>query len=388
MSSSSRDEYYDEVVRRMASLPRSLLGGFSRAMGIVGGGGGRRQDNHQYHHQYHHGQPLPLPPQQPPTAYPYYPQEPSLVQDEWSFLTTFESSYGQKHPFFYACRFNESLKLAKGDHKFLFMYLHYPDHSNLFTSSFCKETLGSELVIQFLDANFVSWGGLADRGEGLQMANNLRPSTFPFCAVIAPSADDNITVLQQIEGPVSPAELVEILQGTMEDQWVAFGSLRAKQEEKRRNDRRLREEQDEKERVKNLPSTSSPSQVQKPNEVAGKTSNQTLIRPNKVREAAKTSATTSTRENQNRSNVMKGKDTQVTQILIRFPNGERLQQSFSVSDKIQAAFRYVDSLGVDGVGKYRLVLSFPRKVYGVDQMNMSFKEAGLYPKATLFLEPL
>lgn len=47
-----------------------------------------------------------------------------------------------------------------------------------------------------------------------------------------------------MEGPVSPAELVEILQRTLEEQGLAFGSGRAKQEEKRRADRRLREEQD------------------------------------------------------------------------------------------------------------------------------------------------
>jgi len=48
----------------------------------------------------------------------------------------------------------------------------------------------------------------------------------------------------QIEGPVSPAELVEILQRTLDEQGVAFGSGRAKEEEKRRADRQLKEEQD------------------------------------------------------------------------------------------------------------------------------------------------
>lgn len=48
----------------------------------------------------------------------------------------------------------------------------------------------------------------------------------------------------QLEGPLSPAELVGILQRTLEEQGVAFGSAKAKQEEKIRADRRLREEQD------------------------------------------------------------------------------------------------------------------------------------------------
>lgn len=51
-------------------------------------------------------------------------------------------------------------------------------------------------------------------------------------------------LLVQLEVPVSPAELVEILQRTLEEQGVAFGSDRAKKEEKILADRRLREEQD------------------------------------------------------------------------------------------------------------------------------------------------
>lgn len=76
------------------------------------------------------------------------------------------------------------------------------------------------------------------------------------------------------------------------------------------------------------------------------------------------------------------------QILIRFPNGQRKEQSFSSNDKIQAIYRYIDSLGIQGVVSYRLVSSFPRKVYGVDQMRMTLKDAGFYPKASLFLELL
>ena len=55
-----------------------------------------------------------------------------------------------------------------------------------------------------------------------------------------------------MEGPVSPAELVEILQRTVEEQGLAFGISRreehvrakAKKYEKLREDRKLREEQD------------------------------------------------------------------------------------------------------------------------------------------------
>ena len=171
------------IVRRMVSLPRNIIGGVSRVMGhgidLMGIGGGRRnQPNFQ------------LPPPPPP------PLQPAMVAEEWAFLTCFEQQYGSDHPFFYVCRFMDGLKIAEDENKFLFLYLHSPEHP--FTYSFCRETLCSEVVTQFLDANFVCWGGLADRGDGLHMAATLRPGSFPFCAVLAPGSGDSLAVLQQV----------------------------------------------------------------------------------------------------------------------------------------------------------------------------------------------
>ena len=76
------------------------------------------------------------------------------------------------------------------------------------------------------------------------------------------------------------------------------------------------------------------------------------------------------------------------QILIRFPNGERRENTFLSTDKIQSIFSFIDSLGMPGIENYRLISNFPRRAYGVDQMRMTLKDAGLYPKASLFLEPI
>lgn len=376
------EAFCNGIVRRMVSLPRSLLGGFSRAMNhgidLIGIGGRRNQQ--------HISPSYPLP----------YPPEPVVIQEEWAFLSSFEQQYGTTHPFFYACRFVEALKIAEDDHKFMFLYLHSPEHP--FTPSFCRETLCSEVVVQFLDANFVCWGALANRGEGWQMGATLQPASFPFCAIVAPASGDNLAVLQQIEGPVSPAELVEILQRTMEEQGLAFGSARAKEKEKRRADQRLREEQDaayaaalqaDQEREILTKNLHSEARVQKQAEASNRVNNEkdkqsaTKIQHSKVKEA------TTSRETQPKDVASRGNGAQVTQILIRFPNGEKREQSFLSSDKVQAIYRYIDSVGLGGgVGNYRLISSFPRKVYGVDQMGLSLKDAGLHPRASLFLELL
>ncbi|KAK6924818.1 UBX domain [Dillenia turbinata] len=362
-ASRAREEV-NGFVRRMVNLPRSIIGSFSRAIGHTHG---RRNQTLQ-------------------PNFIAYPQEPTIIQEEWAFLASYEQQYGSIHPFFYACRFMEVLKMAEDDHKFVFLYLHSPDHP--FTPAFCRETLGSELVVQFLDANFVCWGTLANRGEGLQMSATLRPASFPFCAVVASAPGNSLAVLQQMEGPISPAQLVEILQRTVEEQGPAFGISRAKEEERISADRRLREEQDtaylaslqldkEKERLKKL---ALEDRVPKHVEASNKAKNE-KIRQNPTKESA-----TIREKPQNKTTNNQDKSSQVTQILIRFPNGERREQGFLATDKIHSVYRYIDSLNFPGIGSYKLISSFPRRVYGADQMNVTLKDAGLHPKATLFLE--
>lgn len=369
------------LVRRMVSLPRNIMGGFSRVVNqgidLMGGIGGRRSHHHQ---NFHSQQPLNFP-FQDPLSFPLH--NPPLIQEEWAFLSTFEQQYGTMHPFFYACRFMDALKIAQDEHKFMFLYIHSPEHP--FTPSFCRETLCSEPVVQFLDANFVCWGGLSSRGEGLHMATTLRVLSFPFCAIVAPAPGGNLAVLQQMEGPVSPAELVEILQRTLEEQGLAFGSgSRANLEEKRRADRLLKAEQDaaylaalkiDQEKERDRKQQKMPSSEHRAPKSASK-------QPNKAKPASISAETSSKTDT---SAVKKG---EVTQILIRFPNGERREHSFLSTDKIQAIYRYIDSLGLAAAGNYRLISNFPRKVYGVDQMSMTLKDAGLHPKASLFLEIL
>lgn len=158
------------LVRRMVNLPRSIVGGFSR---VIGKFGSAKKD------------------QTPQFQYQFQPN-----QEEFAFLSSFEQQFGSKHPCFYNCRFVEALKIAEDEHKFVFMYLHSPLHP--FVPPFCRQTICNELVVQFLDANFVCWGALSDAGEGLQMAATFRPATFPCCAVIAPADANNILVLKQV----------------------------------------------------------------------------------------------------------------------------------------------------------------------------------------------
>ncbi|GJM98466.1 hypothetical protein PR202_ga15481 [Eleusine coracana subsp. coracana] len=269
MSSSSGESLRNscnDFARTLARLPVSIMEGLSRSI--------PRRRSYLSH----------LQPPPPPQG---LPPPPVFVPEELFFFSALEQRYGERHPFFYGCRFADALRAARREGKLVFVYLHDPDHP--YTEPFCRRTLCADVVVQFLDANFVSWGAICDRGEGPGMVASLQPGSFPFCAVVAPVSDESIAVIQQVrgpcpfpfqscsvlrhraahlvcislqvEGPVSPSELVEILQRTIEEQGAAFRSsvpdeqaalaaaLRssraaAEEDERRRSAQRLRQEQD------------------------------------------------------------------------------------------------------------------------------------------------
>ncbi|VAI18793.1 unnamed protein product [Triticum turgidum subsp. durum] len=394
-SSSARDgaggssrNYRSGFARNLARLPSSIVEGLSRSIARRAPRSRPQGIQVPQHHQ--------PPPQWPPLpAAP--PTPPPFVPEELFFFSAFEQQYGGHHPFFYGCRLSEVLAIARREGKHVFVYLHDPAHP--YTEPFCRGTLCSDVVVEFLDANFVSWGAVTGRGEGSGMAASLQPGSFPFCAVVAPVSSESITVLQRVEGPVTPSELVEMLQRTIDEQRVAFRASmaddhaaafrasRAEEEERRRSALRLRQEQDaayleslrkdqEKERSKKTlqegtarpkpkPSTKYPGQAGR------ETSRTTQIRTPAHKETAPSHRTEAN-----------------TKVMIRFPNGERRQQSFGHTDTVREIYKYVNSLGIPGIGKYQLVRSYPRKTYGHQQLEMNLGDAGFRPSVTLYIEQL
>ncbi|KAL6655366.1 hypothetical protein ACP70R_006192 [Stipagrostis hirtigluma subsp. patula] len=374
----------NDLARTLARLPASIMEGLSRSLP-------RRRSHH-----VHLRQP---PPHQSPPAPPTPP--PPLVPEELFFFAVFEQRYGERHPFFYGCRFADALRAARREGKLVFVYLHDPDHP--YTEPFCRGTLCADVVVEFLDANFVSWGAVTGRGEGPGMAASLRPGSFPFCAVVAPVSDESIAVLQQVEGPVSPSELVEILQRTIDEQGAAFRSFRpdeqatalrssrtAEEEERRRSALRLRQEQDAA-YLESLRKDQEKERSRKSlQEGAAKPKAGHELRPRHTghvtRDPPKTAPIRAPAHHKGAS--PSHRTDADAKILIRFPNGERRQQSFRHTDTIREIYRYVDSLGIPGIGSYQLVRSYPRKTYGHQQLGMTLRDAGLHPSATLYIEQI
>ncbi|KAK3030640.1 hypothetical protein RJ639_035844 [Escallonia herrerae] len=309
------------------------------------------------------------------------------------FVEDFERDYGRAGPSFVAEGFMDALQRSRHEFKLLFVYLHSPDHPD--TPAFCGGTLCSEVLSAFVNENFVAWGGSIRASEGFKMSNSLKASKFPFCAVVMAATNQRIALLHQVEGPKSPEEMLTVLQKVLEESAPVLVSARLDAEERRTN-MRLREEQDAAYRAA-LEADQARERQRKEEQERLEREAAEAERMRKEEEEARERAACEAAEKDAAlaklreekalslgSEPEKGPD--VTQVLVRFPNGERKGRRFHCTATIQSLYDYVDSLGCLETEKYTLISNFPRVVYGQEKLSTSLEEAGLHPQASLFVE--
>ncbi|KAJ6833183.1 putative plant UBX domain-containing protein 10 [Iris pallida] len=287
----------------------------------------------------------------------------------------------------------DALQRSQREFKLMFVYLHSPEHPDV--PEFCRRCLCSDAVAAFVNENFIAWGGSIRGTEGFKMSNSLKASRYPFCAVVMASTNQRIVLLSQIEGPKSPEEMLSILQRVVEECSPSLTAARLEVEE-RRNTMRLREEQDAAYRAA-LEADQARERQQKEEqdrlereaaEAERKRKEEEEAQERAVREAAEKQAAL-VRRRQEKAMALgeePEKAPDVTQVLVRFPNGERKERRFHSTAPVESLYDYVDSLDCLDAEKYNLVTNFPRITYGPEKRSMSLKEAGLHPRASLFVE--
>ncbi|KAH6769207.1 UBX domain-containing protein [Perilla frutescens var. frutescens] len=317
------------------------------------------------------------------------------ASEAMDFVAGFERDYGHGRvmPRFVTEGFMDALQRSRHEYKLLFVYLHSPEHPD--TPAFCEGTLCNEILAAFLNENFVAWGGSVKASEGFKMSNSLKASRYPFCAVVMAATNQRIALLQQVEGPKSPEELLTTLQRVLEESAPVLVSARVEAEERRTNIR-LREEQDaayqaalEADQARERQRQEEQERLEREAaEAERKRKEEEEARERAERDAAEREAALAKMREEKALALgpepEKGPD--VTQVLVRFPSGERKGRRFHCTAKIQSLYDYVDSLGCLEVNGYRLVSNFPRTVYGEDKFSSSLKDAGLHPQASLFVE--
>ncbi|KAG0474944.1 hypothetical protein HPP92_014630 [Vanilla planifolia] len=312
------------------------------------------------------------------------------------FVATFERDFSTgltSRPNFVAEGFMDALQRSQREFKLLFVYLHSPDHPD--APVFCAECLCSTMVAQFVNENFVCWGGSIRGSEGFKMSNSLKASRFPFCAVVMASTNQRMALLEQIEGPKSPEEMLAILQRVVEECTAPLVAARLEAEE-RRNNLRLREEQDaayraalEADQARERQRKEERERLEREAaEAEQKRKQEEEARERAVLEAAEREAAITRRRQEKAMSlgVEPAKGPDVTQVLVRFPTGERKERRFPCTARVEVLYDYVDSLDCLNAEKYCLVSNFPRVSYGPEKHSLTLKEAGLHPQASLFVE--
>ncbi|KAJ0964083.1 hypothetical protein J5N97_029205 [Dioscorea zingiberensis] len=312
------------------------------------------------------------------------------------FVTAFERDYGAAataKPEFVMEGFSEALRRAQREHRQLFVYLHSPDHNDV--PAFCRGCLCSATVATYLNENFVCWGGSIRGSEGFNMSNIFMASCFPYCAVVWVSGNQQMELLGQIEGPKSPEEMLGILQQVVEWSTPALVAARL-QDEERRNNLRLREEQDAAYRAALEADQAREQQKKEEQEILEREAAEAERKRIEEEEAQERAAQDAVKKEaalaeQRQEKAMSlgaepEKAPDVTQVLVRFPTGERKERRFHSSATIKSLYDFVDSLDHLNTEKYRLVSNFPRISFGPEKYSLSLKEAGLHPQASLFVE--
>ncbi|KAL2335903.1 hypothetical protein Fmac_010349 [Flemingia macrophylla] len=79
---------------------------------------------------------------------------------------------------------------------------------------------------------------------------------------------------------------------------------------------------------------------------------------------------------------------EVITIVVRMPDGCRIKRRFLKTDKLEHLFDFIDTVRFQGKkpGTYRLVKSYPRCYYSINNCSSTFSEVGLSNDETLFLE--
>ncbi|KAJ7357568.1 FAS-associated factor 2 [Desmophyllum pertusum] len=305
------------------------------------------------------------------------------LEDVLQFKAEFESDYGAVHPTFYQGSYSQALNDAKRELRFLLVYLHSPEHQD--TQEFCRSTMTNEGFREYVNGNMLFWAANVNSTEGYKVSHALREATYPFLAVIC-LRDNRMTVVGRMEGLMNVDGYVALLARLIEDNEPALVVARADRHE-RTQTQQLRDEQDEayyesvradqeKERKKReeedkkrLEEESKRQKEEAKRNRAQSIAQDRLDRKLRIPEEPESS------------------DPDSVRVLIKMPNGKRLERRFLKSHSLQALYDFV-FCDEESPVEFVLVSNFPRKVYAMDcsSEDQTLGNAGIEANALLFVQ--
>lgn len=156
-------------------------------------------------------------------------EPPAAAAQAAEFIAAFTAQYGDTHPAWVATSWREAATAAHADFKFLFVYLHAPEHED--TDTYVRNTLCSPEVVAYVNSHFVSWGGNVQQPDAFNLAGRLNVSTYPCVALLAFSGS-RTKLVAAAQGNVQPQQLLAALRRAVDEQEVMLTAERLEQEER------------------------------------------------------------------------------------------------------------------------------------------------------------
>lgn len=318
----------------------------------------------------------------------------SPAQAAADFARQFAERYGDRRPRWQECGWAEAASRAHSEAKFLFVYLHSPQHED--TEAYCTSTLCNPAFVQYVNQSFLCWGGDIQRSDAFRLSSSLNVARYPYAALLAFSGP-RTRLITCVEGHMGPEQLQEVLAAALNDHGALLWQEQLERQQ-RETDRRLREEQDaeyqrslEADRQREEARAAAARAAEEAERVAREAAERARAEAEAAeRQRAEQEAALQQRKAEKRSGLPEEPPAGTpgaTTLRIRLPDGSTHQRRFLASDPLQVVHDFVDSLEAVTAPRYSLATTFPRRVYAAASLGQSLQELDLVPQAALLMQP-
>ena len=306
-----------------------------------------------------------------------------------------ETSEETLGPEFLAASHREALREAQRQLKFLFVYLHSHDHAD--AHAFCADVLCDPAFKAFVNERFVCWAGDVRRADAHGLAVALKPSAFPYAALLQ-SVDGRASLVMACEGATSARDLMDLLDRASDAHAAPLAAARAARAENELA-RSLRDEQDaafreslEADARREAAAAAAAEEASRLAEAEARAAAEKAAAEAAAAEALRAREALVARRRLEKSQSMKTEPAAdaagVCKVAVKLPGGARRERRFLETDTLRDVFDFVDALDGDdaaAVGvKYSLVSNFPRRVFGRERdAATTLGDGGLAPQAML-----
>eukprot|EP01098_Paradermamoeba_levis_P015584 TRINITY_DN799_c0_g6_i1.p1 TRINITY_DN799_c0_g6~~TRINITY_DN799_c0_g6_i1.p1 ORF type:complete len:301 (+),score=83.70 TRINITY_DN799_c0_g6_i1:591-1493(+) len=286
----------------------------------------------------------------------------------------FDDLYGV-HPRFFSGDFNQAMNKAKTEFKPLLVYLHNERVEAVW--NYCGQALCTVQLSQFIDDHFVFLGVNVDETSEQILSSAFDILAFP-CFVVLANANGANNILEIIQGPETVDDTLVRFLTIMETHGPILAKMKG-ENGKREGLRRLKEEQD-------LAFQSSLKEDKRKEEEEEREKRETKRKEEEERKVVENKKQEKQRLREQLPAEPDKTSKDVSHVIIRLPNGSRLERRFNSSEKLGTVYNFINSIEQEIPSPYILETPFPKQRY--EDKEASLKEAGLFPKVMLYLVAL